>query len=97
VKPSKKREPVAVALDTLKSYEGTYAITPQFGLTVTVEDGKLMVQATEQQKFEVYAESPTEFYYTVVDAQLSFEPGTDGKAKRVTLHQNGQDMKAERQ
>jgi serine-type D-Ala-D-Ala carboxypeptidase/endopeptidase len=97
VKPPKKREPVAVALDTLKSYEGTYAITPQFGLTVTVEDGKLMVQATGQQKFEVYAESPTEFFYTVVDAQLTFEPGKGGKAKRVTLHQNGQDMKAERQ
>jgi serine-type D-Ala-D-Ala carboxypeptidase/endopeptidase len=97
VKPPKRREPIAVAVETLKSYEGTYAITPDFALTVTVEEGKLMVQATNQQKFEVLAESPTEFYYTVVDAQLTFEPGKNGKAARVILHQNGQDMKAERQ
>ncbi len=45
----------------------------------------------------MYAESPTEFFYTVVDAQLTFEPGKDGKAKRVILHQNGLDQKAERQ
>jgi serine-type D-Ala-D-Ala carboxypeptidase/endopeptidase len=97
VAPPKQREPVEVALDTLKSYEGTYAITPQFALTVTVEDGKLMVQATGQSKLQVYAESPTEFFYKVVDAQLTFEPGPDGKAKSVTLHQNGADMKAQRQ
>jgi CubicO group peptidase (beta-lactamase class C family) len=97
VKPPKRREPVAVDAETLKSYEGTYAITPDFALTVTVEDGKLMVQATNQQKFEVLAESPTEFYYTVVDAQLTFEPGKDGRAARVILHQNGLDQKAERQ
>jgi serine-type D-Ala-D-Ala carboxypeptidase/endopeptidase len=41
--------------------------------------------------------SPTEFFYTVVDAQLTFIPGDDGKAKQVILHQNGQDMPAKRQ
>jgi CubicO group peptidase (beta-lactamase class C family) len=96
VPPPKERKAIEVALDTLKSYEGVYAITPAFALTVTVEDGKLMVQATGQQKFQVYAMSPTEFYYTVVDAQLTFEPGKDGKAKQVILHQNGQDMPAKR-
>nr|MBA3484765.1 serine hydrolase [Pirellulales bacterium] len=97
VKPPTKRETVEVALDTLKSYEGTYAITPQFALTVSVEDDKLMVQATGQSKFEVYAQSPTKFFYKVVDAQLTFEPGKNGKAAQVTLHQNGLDQKAERQ
>jgi serine-type D-Ala-D-Ala carboxypeptidase/endopeptidase len=96
VKPPKRRTPVAVDAETLKSYEGTYAITPDFALTVTVDDGKLMVQATNQPKFEVFAESPTEFFYTVVDAQLTFEPGQNGKAERVILHQNGLDQKAER-
>jgi CubicO group peptidase (beta-lactamase class C family) len=97
VKPPKRRTTVAVDEDTLKSYEGTYAITPDFALTVTVEDGKLMVQATNQEKFEVFAESPTEFFYKVVDAQLTFEPGKNGKAERVILHQNGLDQRAERQ
>jgi CubicO group peptidase (beta-lactamase class C family) len=96
VEPPKKRTAVAVDADTLKSYEGVYAITPQFALTVSVEGGKLMVQATNQQKFQVFAESPTEFFYKVVDAQLTFEPGEDGKARRVILHQNGRDMPGER-
>ncbi|HEX6962702.1 MAG TPA: serine hydrolase, partial [Lacipirellula sp.] len=97
VKPPKKRTAVAVDAETLKSYEGVYPLTPDFALTVMVEDGKLMVQATGQQKFEVFAESPTEFFYKVVDAQLTFEPGANGKAKRVTLHQNGRDLPGERQ
>ena len=97
VKAPKTRSTIAVDVETLKSYEGVYPITPAFALTVTVEDGKLMVQATGQQKFEVFAESPTEFFYKVVDAQLTFEPGADGKAKRVTLHQNGRDLPADRQ
>ena len=83
-------------LESLKSYEGTYALSPFFALSVTVEEGKLMVQATGQPKFEVFAESPTRFFYKVVDAQLTFEPGPDGKAASVTLHQNGLNQKATR-
>jgi serine-type D-Ala-D-Ala carboxypeptidase/endopeptidase len=97
VTPPVRRKVVAVPLATLKSYEGTYALTPQFALSVTVENGKLMVQATGQQKLEVFAESPTKFFYKVVDAQLTFEPGQNGKAESVTLHQNGLNQKAKRQ
>ena len=97
VAPPKKRKAVEVDLATLESYEGVYAITPQFALTVTVEDGTLMVQATGQQKFEVYAETPTKFFLKAVDAQLTFVPGKDGKADRVILHQNGLDQVAKRQ
>ena len=96
VKPPVRRKAVAVPLETLKSYEGTYPLSLFFALTVTVEDGKLMVQATGQPKFEVFAESPTKFFYKVVDAQLTFAPGKDGKAESVTLHQNGLDQKAKR-
>jgi serine-type D-Ala-D-Ala carboxypeptidase/endopeptidase len=96
VPPPARRTVVAVPLATLKSYEGTYPLSPAFALTVTVEAGKLMVQATGQQKLEVFAESPTKFFYKVVDAQLTFEPGPEGRAESVTLHQNGLDQKAKR-
>ena len=96
VPPPKRRTVVAVPLATLNSYEGTYALSPVFALTVTVEEGKLMVQATGQQKLEVFAESPTKFFYKVVDAELTFEPAKDGKAESVTLHQNGLNQKAKR-
>ncbi|HVT28186.1 MAG TPA: serine hydrolase [Lacipirellulaceae bacterium] len=87
---------VKVAPEVLKKYEGVYAITPQFALTVTLEGNKLMVQATGQQKFQIYPESRTKFFYKVVDAQLTFVPGKNGKAEMVILHQNGANQVATR-
>ena len=97
VEPSPTPRTVKVAPEVLKSYQGVYAITPQFALTVTLEKGKLMVQATGQQKFQVYPESEKKFFYKVVNAQLTFVTGKSGKAERLILHQNGIDQVAARQ
>jgi len=78
--------------EILKEYAGTYALFANFKLTVTVERGRLMVQATGQGKLPVYAKSEAEFYYKVVDARITFERDENGKVKRLVLHQNGQDM-----
>ena len=76
----------------LKSYEGTYALSLLFAITITLEDGKLMAQATGQQKFQVFPESETKFFYKVVDAQISFEKDKDGNVNKLVLHQNGHDQ-----
>lgn len=95
--PSTAPRVVEVSPEVLKSYEGVYAISPQFVLTVTLEKGKLMVQATGQQKFQVYPESKTKFFYKVVNAQLTFVTDENGKPERLILHQNGVDQVATRQ
>jgi D-alanyl-D-alanine-carboxypeptidase/D-alanyl-D-alanine-endopeptidase len=87
--PIELRKTVKVDPAVLKTYEGRYSLTPLFAITVTVEDGKLMAQATGQDKFEVFPESETEFFYKVVDAKLSFEKDKDGKVTQLVLHQNG--------
>jgi hypothetical protein len=73
---------------------GDYELTPKFHIRITREDGpggpKLMAQATGQQKFELFAESETKFFYKVVDARITFDKD------KLTLHQNGQDMPARR-
>ncbi|MGH7140753.1 MAG: serine hydrolase [Pirellulales bacterium] len=97
IEPPTAPRVVEVAPEVLKSYEGVYAISPQFALTVTLEKGKLMVQATGQQKFQVYPESETKFFYKVVNAKLTFVTGKNGKAERLVLHQNGVDQIATRQ
>ena len=81
-------------LGLLASYAGIYVMAPQFSLTVTFEAGKLMVQATGQQKIRVFAESETKFYYKVVDAQIRFVPAEDGRVNKLVLHQGGRDMEA---
>lgn len=96
VEPRAAPRVVKVAPEVLKSYAGVYAITPQFALTVTLEKDKLMVQATGQQKFQVYPESNTKFFCKVVNAQLTFVADKTGKAEKLILHQNGVDQIAVR-
>jgi CubicO group peptidase (beta-lactamase class C family) len=89
-----ERTTVAVKPDVLAAYVGKYQIGPTFILTVTLEDGNLMTQATGQGKLRVYPESDTKFFLKVVDAQLTFARDESGKVTHLTLHQNGRDQKA---
>jgi CubicO group peptidase (beta-lactamase class C family) len=95
-KPTSERAEVSVPVETLASYAGVYALDamPDFKLTVTLESGQLHVQATQQPKILIFAESPTKFFYKVVDAQLTFAPSADGKPAYLILHQAGMDQKA---
>jgi D-alanyl-D-alanine-carboxypeptidase/D-alanyl-D-alanine-endopeptidase len=86
------RKAIKVDPVVLKKYEGTYYLSLVFAITITVENNKLMAQATGQPKFEIFPESETKFFYKVVDAQISFEKSKDGSAKKLVLHQNGQDL-----
>ncbi len=85
---------VEVKPEVLKRYAGAYDLAPGARFTITVEDGKLMVQLTGQPKFQVFAKSETEFFYRVVDAQLTFETNEQGEVERLILHQNGMNMPA---
>ena len=70
-------------------YVGSYGLTPTFILTVTREGDHLFVQATGQPKFEVFPESDRDFFFKVVDAQITFVTDGQGRATELTLHQNG--------
>ncbi|MCP4577481.1 MAG: serine hydrolase [Deltaproteobacteria bacterium] len=94
VKQPKPRKIIQVGPALLKSYAGFYAITPEFGLNITVENGGLMVQATGQDKFPVFPESMVKFFYKVVDAQITFVPNGGTLVNKLILHQNGRDLEA---
>jgi len=44
----------------------------------------------------VFASGPGKFFYKVVDAQLTFVAGKDGRVDRVILHQGGRDVEGTR-
>ena len=90
--------PVAVEVDPVvyDAYVGEYELVPDFVLSVTKEGDGLYVQATGQLKFEVFPESETEFFYTVVEAQITFVKNAEGEVTHLVLHQNGVDQRAER-
>jgi beta-lactamase regulating signal transducer with metallopeptidase domain len=47
------------------------------------------LQLTGQPPTEVFPESPTEFFATVVAAQISFESNAEGRVTEMIIHQNG--------
>lgn len=94
-----KEKPAEIKLDAkaLDQFIGDYALTPQFVITITKENDQLMAQATGQPKVPLFASAEREFFYKVVDAQITFEAAdTEGMASAAVLHQNGRDMPGKR-
>jgi hypothetical protein len=56
-----------------------------------------MVQATDQQKLQVYPESEKKFVNKAVDAQIYFVANSNGAVNYLVLHQNGKNQVATRQ
>ena len=88
-RPSSDRVAITLPETVLEGLVGEYEIVPAFRITVTREGAQLYVQATSQPRFPVFAESENAFFLRVVDAQVTFERGADGRATTLTLHQGG--------
>lgn len=92
----KTRTEISLSAEILKQYVGKFQLLPAFAITVALEDGKLMAQATGQPKFQVYPERENFFFYKVVDAQLEFIKDDKGVVTEMILHQNGMKQKAKK-
>jgi CTP synthase (UTP-ammonia lyase) len=87
---------VTVPQEILDKYVGRYELQPGFVITIRHDGTRLLAQATAQPEVEIFAESETKFFYRVVDAQITFNLGEDGRTASLTLHQGGRDMPAKR-
>ncbi|MGD0695629.1 MAG: serine hydrolase [Terriglobia bacterium] len=94
--PPKEHKETAVDPKLFDGYVGQYQLAPNFILTITRDGDKLFAQATGQPKFQIFPESEREFFLKVVDAQITFETDSTGRATSLTLHQNGANMPAKR-
>lgn len=83
------RKTVAVPETVLRQYVGAYKLDAARTLTITYEAGRLFLQVTGQPKFELFAESATQFFLKTVDAQLTFHKDAAGKVTQVVVHQGG--------
>jgi CubicO group peptidase (beta-lactamase class C family) len=81
---------------TLAQYVGRYQLAPGAIFDITLDHGQLKAQLGSQPAFPIYASAKDEFYYTVVDAQVSLKRGADGKVDALVLHQNGANRRAAR-
>jgi hypothetical protein len=85
------KERVAIKVDPklYDAYVGQYELAPGATLTIRRDGDKLRAQLTGQPSFQVFPESETDFFYKVVDAQLTFLKDPSGKVTELVLHQNG--------
>ena len=93
--PLQKRESHnKVEAEILKKYVGKYELVPGAIFDIALQNGQLTAQLTGQQRFPIYAKSQTEFFYKVVDAQITFVKDKHGKVIALVLHQSGFDQTA---
>jgi uncharacterized protein YneR len=90
------RKEIALDPALYDQYAGEYELAPGFSIVVTKEDNKLMIQATGQEKTEIFPESETNFFLKVVDAQIEFVKDSSGKVTGLILYQGGQKLQAKR-
>ena len=90
------RQEVAVDATILDDYVGFYQLGDNAVFTVTRDENHLVTRLTGQGAVPIYAQSNTEFFARVVDAQISFIPSTKGQARSLILHQGGRDIPMER-
>jgi len=88
---------VKVNPKTYDAYVGRY----DFGggkaiMTVTREGDRIFAQLTGQPKFEIFPKSETEFFWKVVNAQVSFVKDKNGKVTKAIQEQGGQKLDAPR-
>lgn len=87
------RTRVEVSPAVLERYVGRYRLDASRVLAVDAQDGHLFIEITGQARLEVYPESETRFFWTVVAAQISFVLDPDqSRVIHAVLHQSGRDF-----
>jgi hypothetical protein len=79
------RASITLPREQLQRLAGTY-LGSGMNMKVFLDGEQLKTQLDGQPAFDLFAESPSKFFLTVVDATLTFAPDS-GAVTSVTLHQ----------
>ncbi|HSG39996.1 MAG TPA: serine hydrolase [Thermoanaerobaculia bacterium] len=90
-----ERQAVKVDPAIYDDYVGTYEL-PGIAIVVVREGERIFATPVGQPKTEIFPESETKFFLKVVDAQVEFVRGADGKVTGLVLEQGGRRMEGKR-
>ncbi|MEM9162317.1 MAG: serine hydrolase [Cyanobacteria bacterium P01_F01_bin.4] len=79
-----------------EKYVGTYQLLPEMQVTMRIEEGQLVGQATGQESFILYPSSETAFFAKIVDVTVTFSLADNGTVEGFTLRQLGEELFAPR-
>lgn len=85
-----------VKAETLAVYPGTYSVSPDTSFVVSLENGQLYVQWTEETKWPIYPEAENRFFLKAVEAQIEFIKSQEGEVTSLKFHQPNHVMVAVR-
>jgi serine-type D-Ala-D-Ala carboxypeptidase/endopeptidase len=87
-------KPVAAEEKAATPLGGVYRLSPAFAITVFARNGTLYAQGTGQPALELKPLGKNVYTVQGVDAEITFEVDSSGRAIALTLHQNGIDQRA---
>jgi hypothetical protein len=89
---------IAVPFDPthFDKYVGYYQLGPSTIFTISRDGAHYFSRLTGQLDVELFPESETKFFATVVRAQISFDTDAAGRVTGLVLHQNGLEQPAPR-
>ncbi len=83
-----------VSESALKAVTGKYEIQPGTAISIYLESGKLMGISPDNEKFQLYPASETEYFVDMADLMLTFNKNEKGVVESVMIHVNNRDIPA---
>jgi D-alanyl-D-alanine-carboxypeptidase/D-alanyl-D-alanine-endopeptidase len=77
-------------------YVGRYKLGQTSVVAITREGEQFYAELTGQPRAAIYAKGERDFFYKIVDAQISFQADAQGHIIALVLHQGGRDQTANR-
>src|SRR5262245_30245402 len=89
---------IKINSQTFDDYVGQYqdAGDPEFIFSVFREGDKYYIQATDQNKIEIFPASESKFFFKVINAQFDFIRDANGKVTSFVWHEGGKDYPAKK-
>lgn len=94
-RPELERVAITLPAESLGRYVGVYALSPEMKFTISRNGDKLMAEAPNKSKVELFAEAEDKFFNPEAEVQFSFTV-ENGKATQMTLRRGGRDSIAKR-
>jgi CubicO group peptidase (beta-lactamase class C family) len=86
---------VEIKTSQFDNYIGRYQVNENFALNVTRDANSLYIQGTGQPRAELYFAGDDQFFLRVVDGTVIFETDGSGRARSLTLSQDGKTVPAQ--
>ncbi|MDN5216383.1 serine hydrolase [Fulvivirgaceae bacterium BMA12] len=83
------RQEIELGTDILQRYIGIYEVRPDFSITVTLEDGRLIAQPSGQRKSPLFAMTENRFFLKDVEVEVEFLSDKTTGIDKLVFYQNG--------